>query len=203
MFYEPTNPHGLAHDPFKSLIIPRPIGWISTLDPQGNVNLAPYSFFNAVSFRPPIMMFSAGGKHIEGGAKDTASNAEACGEFVCNLTTWDLREAMNKTSASLPRKTDEFAQAGLTPIPSRLVRPPRVAESPVHLECRHYLSLNLPTWDEGEPNRVIFGEVIGIHIDDSVIKDGMIDIAALRPVARLGYFDYTSVEGIFTMPRPD
>ncbi len=202
MFYETHNHHGLKRDPFKSLVVPRPIGWISSQDAEGRVNLAPYSFFNAVASNPPIVMFSANGVHYEGGLKDSVKNAEESGEFVCNLATFALREKMNASSASLPRDRDEFQVAGLTPTPSKLVKPPRVAESPVHLECRWLKTVPLPSNNPDEPNTVVFGVVIGIHIDDSVIKDGMIDMAALRPIARLGYMDYTVVDNVFSMNRP-
>lgn len=202
MFYEPRDHHGLKRDPFKSLVVPRPIGWISSQDADGRVNLAPYSFFNAVASNPPIVMFSANGVHAEGGIKDSAKNAEESGEFVCNLATWALREKMNVSSASLPRSADEFDVAGLTPAPSRLVKPPRVKESPVHLECLWIKSVPLPADDPDEPNTVVFGKVVGIHIDDAVIKDGLVDVSAFRPIARLGYMDYTVVETIFSMKRP-
>ncbi len=204
MFYEPKNGHGLKHNPFKCLVAPRPIGWISSLDPEGRVNLSPYSFFNAVASDPPVVMFSAGGTHVDGGIKDTPLNVEATGEFVCNLATWDTREAMNLSSASAPRGWDEFELAGLTPLPSRMVAPPRVKESPVHFECKYLQTVELPAWnpDPAEANRVVFGEVVAIHIDDRYIVDGMIDQAALKPIARLGYMDYAVVETIFTMHRP-
>lgn len=202
MFYRTKDHHGLKRDPFKSLVVPRPIGWISSQDARGRVNLAPYSFFNAVASSPPIVMFSANGVHAEGGLKDSAKNAEETGEFVCNLATWALREKMNASSASLPRGDDEFHVAGLTPAPSRLVNPPRVKESPVHLECRWIKTVPLPANDPDEPNTVVFGKVVGIHIDDAVIKDGFVDVSAFRPIARLGYMDYTVVDSIFSMKRP-
>ncbi len=202
MFYETHNHHGLKRDPFKSLVVPRPIGWISSQDAEGRVNLAPYSFFNAVASNPPIVMFSANGVHNEGGLKDSAKNAEETGEFVCNLATWELREKMNASSASLPRDRDEFQVAGLTPATSRLVSPPRVAESPVHLECLWIKTVPLPSNNPDEPNTVVFGKVIGIHIDDDVIKEGMIDMTKLKPIARLGYMDYTVIDNIFSMNRP-
>ncbi len=202
MFYETHNHHGLKRDPFKSLVVPRPIGWISSQDAEGRVNLAPYSFFNAVASNPPIVMFSANGVHNEGGLKDSAKNAEETGEFVCNLATWELREKMNASSASLPRDRDEFQVAGLTPAASRLVSPPRVAESPVHLECLWIKTVPLPSNNPDEPNTVVFGKVIGIHIDDDVIKEGMIDMTKLKPIARLGYMDYTVIDNIFSMNRP-
>ena len=203
MFYETRNHHGLKHDPFKSLVVPRPIGWISTQDSEGVVNLAPYSFFNGVASDPPMVMFSSNGKHLEGPHKDSARNVTETGEFVCNLAVWDLREQMNQTSAMVDRDVNEFELAGLTPIPSRIVKPPRVAESPVHLECVHVTTVELPTRDPQRPNLTVFGEVVGVHIDERVIKDGMIDMQALKPIARLGYFDYTVVERVFTMKRPD
>ncbi len=202
MFYETQNHHGLKRDPFKSLVVPRPIGWISSQDAEGRVNLAPYSFFNAVASNPPIVMFSANGVHNEGGIKDSAKNAEETGEFVCNLATWELREKMNASSANLPRDRNEFRVAGLTPAASRLVTPPRVAESPVHLECLWIKTVPLPSNNPDEPNTVVFGRVIGIHIDDDVIKEGMIDMTKLKPIARLGYMDYTVVDNIFSMNRP-
>lgn len=202
MFYEAKDHHGLKHDPLKCLIAPRPIGWISTLDQEGRPNLAPFSFFNGVSTDPPVIMFSAGGQHAEGGFKDSAANAEATGEFVFNLATWDTREQMNLTSADAPRGWDEFKIAGLTPAPSRLVKAPRVKESPAHLECRYRQTLEIPSSIPGNPNKVVFGDVVGIHIDDDMIKDGMVDQGALRAIARLGYMDYTVVETIFTMQRP-
>jgi flavin reductase (DIM6/NTAB) family NADH-FMN oxidoreductase RutF len=203
MFYEPKDGHGLPHDPFKSIVVPRPIGWISSIDAEGRVNLAPYSFFNAVCSAPPVVLFGPGGQHREGGLKDTIANIEATKEFVCNLATWDTREAMNKTSAPAPRSVDEFALAGLTPIAAQLVSPPRVKESPIHMECRHLRTLELPSNDPEQPNHVVFGEVVGIHIDDQVLKDGRIDIASIKPIARLGYMDYAVVDEVFTMHRPD
>jgi flavin reductase (DIM6/NTAB) family NADH-FMN oxidoreductase RutF len=188
MFYETKDSHGLPHNPFKSLVVPRPIGWISSRDRDGRVNLAPFSFFNAVAENPPVVMFSAGGRHLEGGHKDTPLNVEATGEFVFNLATWELREKMNLTSATAPRDWDEFKLAGLTPVPARLVDLPMVKESPVHFECRYLQTVELPSPDPDYPNKVIFGRVIAIHIDDRVVVDG--------------YMDYTVVDTIFTMHRP-
>jgi len=202
MFYETDDHHGLTRDPFKSLVAPRPIGWISSQDANGRVNLAPYSFFNAVASNPPIVMFASNGVHLEGGLKDSLKNAQESGEFVCNLATWELREKMNASSEMLPREVDEFEIAGLTPVPSKLVKPPRVAESPAHLECVWLETVNLPSNNPDEPNNVVFGKVIGIHIDDSILRDGLIDMTAFRPIARLGYMDYTVVDTVFTMKRP-
>ena len=196
MFYDAIeNRHGLKHDPFKSLVVPRPIGWISSLSSDGVLNLAPYSFFNAVSARPNIVMFSSGGR------KDSAANVEATGEFVCNMATWDLREAMNESSATVDSAVDEFELAGLQTVPSKLVKPPRVAASPVALECTYLQTVELPP-SNGEPNLVVFGQVVGIHIDDDVIVDGMVDVTKFKPVARLGYHDYAVVEDVFSMVRP-
>lgn len=202
MFYETSNPHGLKRNPFKSLIVPRPIGWISSQDSRGVVNLAPYSYFNGVGSEPPTVMFASEGTHVEGDFKDSATNVGETGEFVCNLATWELREAMNATSAQVARSVDEFELAGLTPVASRLVKPPRVKESPVHLECAHLKTVELPSNDPERPSQVVFGRVIGIHIDESIITDGMIDMQRFHPIARLGYMDYTMVDNVFTMLRP-
>ncbi len=207
MFYEPKNgDHGLAKNPFNSLVIPRPIGWISTVDKDGVFNLAPYSFFNAVCYRPPTVMFSAGTSSNDDSLKDSARNAETSGEFVCNLATWDTREQMNKSSATLPPAGDEIALTGLTPIAGKLVSAPRIAEAPVHLECRYLKTTEIPGWDSGDSYKVVFGEVIGIHISDEFITDkGLVDVAKMMPIGRLGYNDYTRVNGdsLFTLNRPD
>ena len=202
MFYETKDHHGLKHNPFKSLIVPRPIGWVSSQDSDGVVNLAPYSYFNGVGSEPPTVMFASEGTHTDGDFKDSATNVQETGEFVCNLATWELREEMNATSAQVARSVDEFELAGLTPTPSQLVKPPRVKESPVHLECTHLKTVELPSNDPERPNLVVFGRVVGIHIDDSIIADGMINMDAFRPIARLGYTDYTVVDNVFTMRRP-
>jgi len=202
MFYRPPAPHGLRQNPFNALVIPRPIGWISSLDTEGRANLAPYSFFNAVAYTPPQVMFAATGLHEQGGFKDTVANIQATGEFVVNLATWPLREAMNACSAPAPHDVDEFKLAGLTPAPAETVKPQRVAESPVHLECRHVRSLELLSANPESPNMVVFGEVVGIHIDDTVIADGMVRYDRLDVVGRLGYRDYVRVNDIFAMERP-
>jgi flavin reductase (DIM6/NTAB) family NADH-FMN oxidoreductase RutF len=206
MFYEPRKKgDGLSKNPFNSLVIPRPIGWISSVDSNGLVNLAPYSFFNAICYRPPTVMFASGAGSSDDGNKDTLRNVEANGEFVCNIVTWDVCEQMNKTSATLDKDIDEMALVGLTPAPSKLVTPPRVAESPVHLECKHIRSIEIPHWDDSDRYVLVLGEVIGIHIkDDLITEDGQIDVGRMRPVGRLGYNDYTEVSGdsCFTMIRP-
>ena len=206
MFYEPKKKdHGLPKNPFNSLVIPRPIGWISSVDSNGLVNLAPYSFFNAICYRPPTVMFASGAGEADDGNKDSLRNVEMTGEFVCNIVTWDTRERMNRTSATLDKDVDEMAMVGLTPMPSRLVAPPRVAETPVHLECKHINSIEIPHWGDADRYVLVLGEVIGIHIrDDLITKEGLIDVARMRPIGRLGYNDYTEVSGdsCFTMIRP-
>jgi len=204
MFYDARrNDHGLPLSPFKALVVPRPIGWITSLSPAGIVNLAPYSFFNAMSEDPTMVVFGPGGRKADRAVKDSRANIEATGEFVLNLATWDLREQMNATSAKLPFDSDEMQHAGLTTAPSRMVKPPRVAESPVHLECRYWKTVELPTKDPLEPNAAIFGEVIGIHIRDDLIVDGRVDITKAKPIARLGYSEYAVVEKAFRMRRPE
>ena len=207
MFYEPVKQdHGLPKNPFNSLVIPRPIGWITTVDPEGVVNLAPYSFFNAVGYRPPTVMFASGAGSGEDGQKDSLRNVEATGEFVCNLSTWETREAMNQSSASVGPEVDELEMSGLTPVPSKLVKPPRVKEAPVHLECKHLRSVDFPNWSNKDRYVVVFGEVIGVHIEDQYITpEGLIDVDGMKPIGRLGYDDYTIVGGdsIFMMTRPE
>ena len=199
MFYE-SNPkaHGLAHDPFKALVAPRPIGWITAMSAKGEVNLSPYSFFNAFSDQPNIVAFSSNGR------KDALHFIEETGEFVCNLATFDLREAMNRTSAPLPRGESELDFAGLTPAPCRLVKPPRVAESPVALECRWLRTVPLEPLTGPAQYHLVIGEVVGTHIDDRFIVDGVVDTAAMRPIARAGYREYfvANPETKFAMTRP-
>lgn len=199
MHYDTTlNNHGLKFNPFKAIAVPRPIGWIASLGADGTRNLAPYSFFNAVSDRPPVVLFSSAGR------KDSLANIEATGEFTCSLATWELREKMNLTSAPVRRGVDEFELAGLTPAPSRLVKVPRVAESPAAFECRYWKSVELPTVERGETHTVVFGLVVGVYIDDAYIRDGLVDTGAMRPLARLGYMDYAVVtpEVMFSLNRP-
>jgi flavin reductase (DIM6/NTAB) family NADH-FMN oxidoreductase RutF len=198
MFYVPADgDHGLPHDPFKAIVAPRPIGWISSVDADGRPNLAPYSFFNAISAKPHIVMFSSTGR------KDSLRNIEATGEFVCNLATWDLRDEMNLSSATLPSGESEFQFAGLTPVPSRLVRPPRVEGAAAAMECR-LLKTDPIAGLDGKPSgsTVVYGEVVGIHVDERFIRDGQFDMAAARTIARCGYMDYAVVDSLFTMKRP-
>ena len=202
MFYRTdVNDHGLPHDPFKACVVPRPIGWISTLSPAGVHNLAPYSFFNGVATAPPMVMFASNGRQPHG-AKDSLANVEETGEFVANLATWDLRDAMNRSSAPLGPDVDEFAFAGLEALPATLVRPARVAGAPVHLECVHHRTVDLPSNDPGGRNAIVIGQVVGVHIDDGLISDGILDLSRVQPLARMGYFDYTVVNEMFSISRP-
>ncbi len=195
-----TRDHGMRHDPFKALVVPRPIGWISTLSADGVVNLAPYSFFNGVSDSPPMVMFASAG------TKDTLRNLRETGEFTCSIATWELREQMNMSSATVSAEVDEFALTGLEPAASRFVKPPRVARSPAALECRHWKTVELP-FDPKRPQlaySVVFGLVVGVYIDDAFVKDGRVDTGAMRPLARLGYMDYSVLtpESVFSLNRP-
>ncbi len=200
MFYEiAKRDHGLPHDPFKALVAPRPIGWITAVSAKGEINLSPYSFFNAVSDVPPMVAFSSHGR------KDALTFIEETGEFVCNLATFDLRDAVNETSAALARGESEMAHAGLTPAPSRLVKPPRVAEAPAALECRHLQTVPLRPLSGAEPRYfLVIGEVVGVYIDDTFIVDGLVDTAAMRPIMRAGYREYfvATPETKFAMTRP-
>ena len=198
MFYEPKNGHGLKHDPLKAIIAPRPIGWISTLDLQGRPNLAPYSFFNALGSRPAVLCFSSEGM------KHTAEYAIASGEFVFNLSTRPLFDAMNASSGTLPAGISEFEAAGIEAAPSRMVKPPRVAASPACMECRVIHHLALIDLD-GRPTgaTVVMGQVVGVHIDEAVLRDGRFDAVAAQTIARCGYRDYTQVTEMFEAARPD
>lgn len=203
MFYRAEDHHGMKHNPFKALVAPRPIGWISTRSSDGVFNLAPFSYFNAVTDFPPTVVFGCNGPHPEGGVKDTAANARDTGEFVVNMCTYDLRNEMNISSAHIPRSENEFKAAGLTAVDCELVNVPRVKESPVSLECRLIQVVQLRSSNPKITNNLVIGEVVGVHIDERIISDGMIDMAAYRPLARLGYMDYTSVTETFSMDRPD
>ncbi len=202
MFYKIGDPHGLAHDPFKSCIVPRPIGWVSTVSEKGVVNLAPFSFFNGLASDPPLVMIAINGYQPHGSEKDTLANIEATKEFVVNMVPYALREQMNKTSAPVMPEVNEMELAGLTAFPSELVAPPRVAESPIHLECIYERSVELPCTVENSRNAMVIGEVVGIHIADEVLSDGMIDTAKIKPLSRLGYMEYASIENVFSINRP-
>ncbi len=201
MFYRPNiDGHGLPHNPFKAIVSPRPIGWISTVDAQGRANLAPYSFFNAVTDNPPMVMFaSTGAKPDQGYAKDSVANIRETGEFVVNIVSLALKNQMNSSSGALAAGVDEFEHAGITKADCNIVKAPRVATSPASLECKLFKIVDLP----GENNVMVLGEVVGVHLDDTVIVNGIFDVTRYTPLARLGYKDYTAVTDIFALDRPD
>ncbi|MBM3530569.1 MAG: flavin reductase family protein [Alphaproteobacteria bacterium] len=199
MYYDPRrDPHGLKHNPMTALVAPRPIGWISTVSRAGVVNLAPYSFFNLVSGGPPFVMFSSKTR------KDSQRNAEETGEFVYNMATYELRDAVNLSSTEWGPGISEPERIGLEMARCREVKPPRVARSPVALECRHFKTVELVSSD-GTRNQssVVIGEVVGIHIDDSAIVNGHVELTRVQPLARLGYMDYCAVNEVFAIDRPD
>lgn len=205
MFYTISDGHksaGLRHNPLNALVAPRPIGWISTIDRDGRLNLAPFSYFNLVSADPPCVMFAPNGKDDRGTPKDTYRNVRETGEFVVNVVPWRLRDAMNLTSTVSPHGDSEFALAGLTPEASRLVKPPRVKESPGSLECKLLQIIDLPPGRQGRQYHAILGEVVAVHIDDEVIADGSIDVVKMAPMARMGGFEYTFVNFRELIPRP-
>lgn len=198
MFYDTAaNRHGLPHDPFKAIVSPRPIGWIGTRAADGSLNVAPYSFFNAISDRPKLVMFSSSGY------KDSVRNIEATGEFTASFASRNLSEAVNKTSIAAPHGESEFQIAGLTPVDGTLVNAPFVGEAYAALECR-MTEMFQPKGLDGEPsdNYVVIGQVVGIHIRDEAIRDGRFDMATVRPLARLGYMDYCDGGDVFQMVRP-
>ena len=199
MYYSTEkNDHGLPFNPYKSIVVPRPIGWITTLDRNGNVNLAPYSQFNNLGYDPPYVMFSASHKVDAMTRKDTVSNIIETGEFVCNMATHDLRDAVARSAEISDPYVDELAAVGLNRAQSSLVKPPRVLESPVHLECKFHTTLILPGYTATNTTHVVIGQVVGVHIDaDAFTPDGKIDIARLRPLARMGYQDYASIDKTF------
>ena len=202
MFYKTSEPHGLPHNPFKSCVVPRPIAWVTSMSASGVLNLAPYSFFNALTDDPPMIMLAFNGYHDHGGEKDTLANIKATGEFVINMVPLSQKEAMNVTTEGVAPEVDEIELARLQTKPSRLVRPPRVAAAPIHFECEFYSEIELPCNQADSINRMIIGRVIGIHIDDAVLVDGMVDLGKINPLARLGYMQYTSVQDIFALQRP-
>jgi len=203
MYYETDkNDHGLRYNPLKACVVPRPIGWMTTIDAAGRINLAPFSFFNLLSYDPPFVMFSAGAHERDGGRKDTVANVEATGEFVYNMATWAQKDQMNTTAMIVERGVDEMAAAGLEALPSRLVRPPRVKGSPVHFECRLHQVIQLPGRKSSSAHQLVIGQVVAVHIDDDALTaDGRVDTLKLRPIARLGYMDYASVDALFQMEK--
>ncbi|MGG7565257.1 flavin reductase family protein [Rhodovulum sp. DZ06] len=203
MHYRIADGHPLPHNPFKAIVAPRPIGWISSVDAAGRVNLAPYSFFNGIADDPPMVMFSSLGRKVgRDEAKDSVSNIEATGEFVVNAADWALRDAMNVSSGGYAAEEDEFELAGLEKAGSLEVRPPRVAAAPAALECVLDRIVELPASAAGLPNRMVIGRVVAVHIRDDALTDGMFDIAKARLIARCGYRDYLSVDSLFQMTRP-
>lgn len=198
-FYEPSKGHGLPHNPFKAIVAPRPIGWISSIDLQGRVNLAPYSFFNAFAETPPIIGFCTSGER-----KDSVNNIDATGEFVANFVGADLANEMNITSATLAPGEDEMKLAGLESAPGTLVKVPRVARAIAALECKLIQTIRLNNASGEQTNSwLTLGEVVGVHIDDNFLKDGIFDTAAARPLGRCGYRgDYVEVNTLFEMIRP-
>jgi flavin reductase (DIM6/NTAB) family NADH-FMN oxidoreductase RutF len=210
MFFDPAEtgmkPAPFRHTVYNALVVPRPIGWISTVSADGVVNLAPYSFFNSLSGDPPCVMFCPNG--VKPGTterKDSLTNVEATGEFVYNMCTAELGEAMVRTAAHEPASVDEMAAAGLAAAPCEKVRPPRVAASPIALECRYLQTVTLPKPRDGVQSQLVIGQVVGVHIADAVIADGIVDVRRMRPLARLGYLDYAVIEpdSVFSMRRPD
>ncbi len=200
MFYRPEDGHGLPHNPFNAIITPRPIGWISTRDADGINNLAPYSFFNGVAYTPPQVMFaSTGTKQDQNAGKDSIANIEATGVFCVNVVAHAHRDTMNASSAGLPKDVDEFSHAGLSPIECETISCARIEGVPAALECKLTQIVTLP----GEANRVVFGEVTGVHLHDDHIRDGKFDVTSFQPLARLGYRDYSVVREVFSLNRPD
>ena len=200
MFYRPEDGHGLPHNPFNAVVTPRPIGWISTRDALGRDNLAPYSFFNAVAYVPPQVMFaSTSGKPDRDGIKDSVANIRETGVFAVNIVEYAMRDAMNATSATLAAGDDEFAHGGIEKAECETISCGRVAKAPAVLECKLTSIVDLP----GESNRVVFGEVTGVHLRDDCLVDGRFDVSRFQPLARLGYRDYARVTELFELTRPD
>jgi len=201
MFYQPKDGHGLPHDPFKAIVSPRPIAWVSSLSTEGVANLAPYSFFNAVADAPPMLMISSS-PQASNVDKDTLENILNTGEFVVHIVPHAMRDAMNVTSGGYDHNDDEFIRAGLEKAPSHMIAPPRIANAPVAMECRHHVNLGFPGRNGVRGSHVIFGEVVGIHIADEALVDGMLDVTRYNPLARLGYMDYSAVKEVFSLDRP-
>ena len=203
MFYQLiNNNHGLAYDPFKSCVVPRPIGWISTMGLDGVPNLAPYSQFQILTFDPPYVMFAANQK-TDGNRKDSVVNAEQSKEFVYNMATYKLREAVNITAQEVPPDVDEFELAGVGKAPSKMVKPYRVKESPVQYECRYHQTLRIRGKGVLGTVDVVIGEVLAVQIkDEFIMPSGKLDIIGMKPIGRLGYYDYTCVESVFEMVIP-
>lgn len=199
MFYRPADGHGLPHNPFNAIVTPRPIAWVSTRGADGSENLAPYSFFNAVAYVPPQVMFaSTGTKADRDFGKDSLSNIRDTGVFCVNIVEYAAREAMNRTSGPWPKETDEFTDAGIARAACETIPCSRVAGAPASLECRMTQIVTL----EGQGNFLVLGEVVGVHLRDDCMVDGRFDVTRFQPVARLGYKDYSVVTEVFEMTRP-
>ncbi len=200
MFYQPKNGHPLPHNPFSAIVSPRPIGWISTRGKDGVDNLAPYSFFNAVAYEPPQVMFASTslkeGRHM---GKDSVANIDETGVFCVNIVEYAMRDAMNATSASNPEGGDEFTHAGVERAECETIACSRVAAAPATLECKLLQIVPLA----GEHNLIVIGEVTGVHLRDDCVVDGVFDVTCYQPLARLGYQDYTRVDGLFSLKRPE
>ena len=200
MYYRPADGHGLPHNPFNAIVTPRPIGWISTRGASGQNNLAPYSFFNAVAYVPPQVMFaSTAAKEDRGDTKDSVANIRETGVFCVNIVEYTMRDVMNASSATLPREVDEFEHAGIESAECTEIACARVAAAPASLECRMTQIVKV----EGEHNFVVFGEVVGVHIRDDALVNGRFDVTTYQPLSRMGYRDYTRVREVFELTRPD
>jgi len=200
MFYEPKDGHGLPHNPFNAIVTPRPIAWVATRGADGGDNLAPYSFFNAVAYVPPQVMFaSTSAKPDRGDTKDSVANIRETGVFAVNIVKHAARDVMNASSAAVGKDVDEFAHAGIAKADCHTIDCPRVADAPATLECKLTQIVQLP----GAANFVVFGEVIGVHMRDDCLVDGMFDVTRYQPLARMGYRDYAVVREVFGLSRPD
>ena len=201
MFYEVTDKNDrLTH--FKSLIVPRPIGWISSKNNNGQINLAPYSFFNAIATIPPMVVIGPGGYSKSGNNKDTLLNIKNNTEFVCNFVSWDVKDIMNESSYSFDNNESEIEKLNIETENSTMVSIPRVKLSPAHFECTLFKIIDLPSDSKGNPNHLIIGNIIGINISDKIIKNDRIDIGELKPISRMGYDEYALINTIFSMKRP-
>ena len=199
MFYRPEDGHGLKHNPFNAIVTPRPIGWISTRGSDGSENLAPYSFFNAVAYVPPQVMFaSTSAKPDRDGTKDSVSNIRDTGVFAVNIVEYAMRDQMNVTSGPWEKEVDEFDKAAIQRAPCETIACSRVANAPATLECKLTEIVTL----KGEANFVVLGEVVGVHLRDDAVKDGMFDILSYEPLTRLGYRDYSRITNAFELKRP-
>jgi flavin reductase (DIM6/NTAB) family NADH-FMN oxidoreductase RutF len=199
MFYRPEDGHGLPHNPFNAIVTPRPIGWIATRGADGSENLAPYSFFNAVAYVPPQVMFaSTSAKPDRDGTKDSVSNIRETGVFCVNIVEYAMKDAMNLTSGPWPREVDEFEKAGIAREECRTIPCSRIANAPSSLECKLTQILQLA----GEANFVVFGEVTGVHLRDDCLKDGEFDVLSFNPLTRMGYRDYSVIREKFSLRRP-